>query len=502
MLVLEGICVGALSGLVVVAYRFILEKAGILSKGIYSFLKHDYYYLPVWIIALIIMAFAVGLIIRKQPMTKGSGIPQVEGVLLRQLDMNWLKVLAGKFAGGILCIAGGLSLGREGPSIQLGAATGQGFAALLKRPKIEEKFIITGGASAGLAAAFNAPLSGVIFALEEVHKNFSPLILLTATSSAITADVISKEFFGMKPVLNFPQMQVVPLDNYLYLIFLGIILGIFGVLFNYVLVKTQKLYEYLSFIPAHFRVIIPFLIAIIPGLFLNEIQGGGHDLIVSLVKKDYLLQMLLLILIAKFLFTMISFGSGAPGGIFLPMLAIGALTGKIYGVSMGYIFHLNPEYVNNFIVLAMAGYFTAVVRAPITGIVLVTEMTGSFSHLLSVSIVCIIAYLTADIMKSKPVYEILLERILHDKGDSAFKGDEAVKVVLEVPVSMGASLEGKMIKEVKWPENCLLVGIRRGSEDIIPNGNTRIYAGDYIIALVDEKRAPRVKRKLIKMGSI
>ncbi|MDG9688473.1 chloride channel protein, partial [Streptomyces sp. DH18] len=132
--------------------------------------------------------------VKNEPMISGSGIPQVEGVLLRELDMTWWKVILGKFFGGVLSIGSGLSLGREGPSVQLGAAIGQGFSKVFRRIKIEEKYLITSGASAGLAAAFNAPLAGAMFALEEVHKNFSPLILLSALSSALSADFIASSF--------------------------------------------------------------------------------------------------------------------------------------------------------------------------------------------------------------------------------------------------------------------------------------------------------------------
>jgi H+/Cl- antiporter ClcA len=163
-----------------------------------------------WIGVLIIIGYIVGLMVKHEPMISGSGIPQVEGVLLRKLDMSWWRVILGKFIGGILSIGSGLSLGREGPSVQLGAAVGQGFSKVFKRVKIEEKYLITSGASAGLAAAFNEPLAGVMFALEEVHKNFSPLVLL----SALSADFIASGFFGLKPVFTFVNLTTLPLNLY------------------------------------------------------------------------------------------------------------------------------------------------------------------------------------------------------------------------------------------------------------------------------------------------
>lgn len=168
-------------------YRIMLEKAESLRKEIYVFLQTGGFWATVlWFTALVLIAYFLGIIVQKEPMTGGSGIPQVKGVLLRQLKMNWLTVVIGKFIGGVLAIGAGLSLGREGPSIQLGAAVGQGVSRLLGRLRIEEKYLITSGASAGLAAAFNAPLAGVIFALEELHKSFSPIVLTSAIAASLT----------------------------------------------------------------------------------------------------------------------------------------------------------------------------------------------------------------------------------------------------------------------------------------------------------------------------
>ena len=200
-LVFEGVIVGAFSGLAVVLYRYLIELAGHFSRTIYMIQKENNLFIPLWLAVLIFLGYFTGVLIKKEPMVSGSGIPQVEGVLLRYFNMNWWRTLLGKLVGGFISICAGLSLGREGPSIQIGAAIAKGYSEIFKKVKLEEKFLITSGASAGLAAAFNAPLAGVMFSLEEVHKNFSPVVLVSAMAASITADVISKCFFGFKPVL-------------------------------------------------------------------------------------------------------------------------------------------------------------------------------------------------------------------------------------------------------------------------------------------------------------
>lgn len=500
-LVFEGVIVGIFSGLAVVLYRYLIELAGHFSRTIYQFLQNNNWFILPWFIVLVFLGYLVGMLLKAEPMIGGSGIPQVEGVLLRYFNMNWWKTLLGKFIGGVISICAGLSLGREGPSIQIGAAIAKGYGEIFKKVKLEEKFLTTSGASAGLAAAFNAPLAGVIFSLEEVHKNFSPVVLASAMAASITADVISKCFFGFKPVFDFQNISPMPLNNYLYVIILGIIMGVFGTLFNHTLLKTQDIYSAQKWLPQNMRPIIPFIMAGILGFVLPEVLGGGHELIASMVNIGFTMKLLLIILVIKFIFTMISYGSGAPGGIFLPLLVIGALAGNIYGNVIADIFSFNSYYIKNLIILAMAGYFTAIVRAPITGIILITEMTGSFSHLLSVAIVSVAAYITADILGSKPIYESLLDKMI-SIGNNKYKGNSKAKVLIETAVCMGSLLEGKKIKELKLPSECLLVAVKRGEHEIIPKGDTQIYAGDYLITLTNEDNASEVREKLTAIAEV
>jgi H+/Cl- antiporter ClcA len=250
-LVFEGIVVGVFSGLAVVLYRYLIEFAGHFSKKIYLLQQKNNWLIFLWLAVLIFLGYLVGILLKYEPMISGSGIPQVEGVLLRYFNMNWWKTLLGKFIGGVISIGAGLSLGREGPSIQIGAAIAKGYCEIFKKVKLEEKFLITSGASAGLAAAFNAPLAGVMFSLEEIHKNFSPVVLSSAMAASITADVVSKNFFGLKPVFDFQSISVMPLKNYHYIIILGIIMGVLGTVFNYSLLKTQNLYAMQKWLPEH-----------------------------------------------------------------------------------------------------------------------------------------------------------------------------------------------------------------------------------------------------------
>ncbi|WP_379152401.1 ClC family H(+)/Cl(-) exchange transporter [Paenibacillus sp. sgz5001063] len=495
-----GIAVGILSGTVVVMFRYVLEEALKQSLVFYQYQRNHLWVVPGWLAILILSGWCTGMLVKKQPGISGSGIPQVKAVLQNRLQLNWWKAVTSKFFGGAVSIGAGLSLGREGPSIQIGALVAEGFSRIFHKSKTETHILITCGASAGLSAAFNAPIAGVIFALEEVHMNFSPLIMISALTSSLVADFISKEFFGLTPVFNFSGIGTLPLADYYHLVLLGLLVGVSGIFFNKGLYFFQDLYQKITWIPSQARPVIPFVLAGILGLTLPSVLGGGNDLVNDLVSDPYSLTFLLLLLAVKFLFTMLSYGSSAPGGIFLPMLVIGGLIGTLYckfanGLLGGV--HLDEAY---FLIAAMAGFLTASLKAPITGIILITEMTGSFTNLLPIGIVCLAAYMTAEFFHSLPVYEVLLERFLH--GKSAFDKTDSSKVILEIPVHQGSLLDGIGIGEFQWPAHCLIVSVKRGAEEIIPTGSVVIRAGDSLIILTNDSQSTLVLEAVRKVAHI
>lgn len=421
MLITEGLCVGLVGGFVVLLYRVALTFAGDWLVKILSYMKGNPFRCVVWFLILAALAWIVGKLVKWEPMISGSGIPQVEGEIAGRLSQNWKRVLPAKFAGGFLCMLGGLSLGREGPSIQLGAMAGQGISRALGRGKREEKFLMTCGASAGLSAAFHAPLAGMMFAVEEIHKTFSIPILLPVMIASVTADYIASHILGLDPVFRFQITEYLPQNYYWLLILLGILVGVSGVFYNWGMLKAQELYRKIPFMKETGRLLIAFLTAGVLGIVMPWVLGSGSGLIVSLTQGEMVLGMVVLTLVMKFLFSAVSFGSGAPGGIFFPLLILGALIGAVFAMAGVEFFGLAPVYVNNFVLLGMTGFFTAIVRAPLTGIILLFEMSGSISQMLSLSIVSVTAYIVATLMRSEPIYDSLLKRILkadtivHDK---------------------------------------------------------------------------------------
>lgn len=474
--------VGLLSGCLVVLYRLGIEYGTEKAIRAYAYLHHHPIYILPWIFLALVVGLLIYLLIKWEPYAKGSGIPQVEGIVLLGMKMKWYTILMVRFLAGITASFFGLSLGREGPSIQIGACASQAIADKISKHKLEENCLITAGASAGLSAAFNAPLSGVIFALEEIHRSFSPNILIAATTAALTADVVSKYVFGLKTALNFFTVPQLQFGYYIWLPVLGVVSGTIGAIVNKLLLGFNSVFTKL---PTFLRPSLALLIALPAGLLLPEVLGGGQSLIQISEKAEVGLLTMFVFLVVKIIFTCTSFGSGVPGGIFMPILAIGAVSGTITGMAAVRV-GVPAEYIPVFCICAMAGVLSGTVKAPVTSILLMAEMTGSLVHLLPVATVAFIALLISDMLKTSPIYEVLLDRITFE--NTMEKKHSKNCSIIEISVELGSMADGKKIKDVNWPEGVLIVGLRRGDKEVVPNGSTQIVHGDYLVVLSTEKQ--------------
>ncbi len=360
--VLRGSLVGIVAGLVVVAFRLAIEKLFSVFTHLYSLATDNAIYLLLIGGLYLVIALLVGKLIKDEPNAKGSGIPQVEAELKGIMDLNWWSVLWRKFIGGVLSIASGLMLGREGPSIQLGAVTAKGVSVLLKSSEMERRSLIASGAAAGLAAAFNAPIAGLLFVVEEVYHQFSRLVWVSALAASITANFISLHVFGLMPVLHMPKdLQLLSLDQYWIYILLGVFLGLAGYVYEIVILNIQDFYTLLSKIiplPVPYYSVFAFLFIIPIGYFFPNLLGGGHHLILELPYLEQGLLTLAILILIRFVWSMISYGSGLPGGIFLPILTLGSLLGLFVARFFLDIGFISQEQMLLFIVLGMGQAFS------------------------------------------------------------------------------------------------------------------------------------------------
>jgi CIC family chloride channel protein len=475
--------VGACAGVVALFFRVALTGADALRNGLIDW-SHQ---IPLggWIFPMLFTALGAGVSValtrQYAPETGGSGIPHLEAVLHRVRKLEWKRVLPVKFFGGILAIGSGLTLGREGPTVQMGGAVGDAIARWLKVSPRERLTLISAGAGAGLAAAFNAPLSGLVFVLEEVRRDFQPIVFGAAFIAAAIADIVVRLASDQFPVFAVPSYPTPPLASLPIFAFLGLIAGLLGVLFNRSLLKTIESYARL---PSRFvlpaAAITGGLVGLV-GWFSPLAIGSGHSLAETVLKGEFLLSAIPLFFVTRFLLTTTSYGTGAPGGIFAPLLVLGALI----GLAIGQIAHnYAPDIVPIpavFAVVGMAAYFTAIVRAPLTGIMLIVEMTGNYSQMLPLLVCCFCAYATAEALKDLPIYEALLERDLKRGGDETFLKEP---VVVDFTIQDGALFSGLEVRSLGLPSGCILVRCSDGKREWIPNATTRLEAHMRITVVV------------------
>jgi CIC family chloride channel protein len=412
----------------------------------------------------------------------GSGIPQVEAVLRRHRKFRWRAVLPVKFLGGILAIGAGLGLGREGPTVQMGGAVGAGIARMLKVGTQERLVLVAAGAGAGLAAAFNAPLAGLIFVLEELQRDFRPMIFGAAFIAAAAADVVSRLFSGQLPAFAAPAYPAPALSHLPIFAILGVLAGILGVGFNRGLIASLNLFGRIG---PRYSVLKGVGIGAAAGLFTYfspQLVGSGHSLAEAALGAKVALTFIPLFFLGRFVLTLGSYGSGAPGGIFSPLLALGALIGLGVGDLAGMAFPHAGISPGAFAVVGMAAYFTAIVRAPLTGIVLIVEMTSSYALSLPLLVACFCAYGAAEATKDLPIYEVLLQRELSKAEDDAISQEE--NVVLELEVENGSRFDGLKVRDLGLPPGVLLVSCRDGYREWLPDADTKLLAHMRITAVV------------------
>lgn len=483
--------VGLLAGLLAVAFRIVLTEGDNLRNALLvrAHLHPAFGWLGVALLAGASASLAVLLVRRIAPEASGSGIPHLEAVLHRYRELHWKRVLGVKFGGGALALSSGLVLGREGPTVQMGGAVGAAVSEWLHVSQRDRLVLIAAGAGAGLAAAFNAPLAGLIFVLEEVQKDFRQAVFGAAFLAAATADIVARFASGQFPVFHVPSYPVPALTALPAFIVLGLICGLLGVVYNRSLMGTVHLFAKL---PPRMLVPTAGAVGAILGIiawFSPSAVGGGHILAERFLDGRAVLAEIPVWFLVRFVLSMASYGTGAPGGIFAPLLVLGALI----GLGVGETTHLlAPHLVPNpaiFAVVGMAAYFTAIVRAPLTGIVLIIEMTGNYAQMLPLLVACFCAYIVAEGLGQLPIYEALLERDLRRNGAHA---DPKEPLVLELEVEPASPFEGRLVRELGLPAGCILVNCRDGAREWIPTASTRLEAHVRVTAVI----APQAKGAL------
>jgi CIC family chloride channel protein len=405
----KALVIGLVAGLVASVFRNALQWCELTRI-------HWMEILPRWEslpVALVLGAvgsgFGLWLVRRFAPETAGSGIPHLKAVVLGEKPLRWKRVLPVKFLAGLSGIGGGLALGREGPTIQMGGAVGLMVAGWFRVTpgEGERKALIGAGAGAGLAAAFNAPLAGMIFVLEELQGNFTPVVFVAAFMAAVVADVVCRVLTGETPVFALHGMPSPSLNALPLALVLGLVAGLGGVAFNRSLLASMDLFDRLRRWPAFAVGALPGLVVGLAAWIYPGASGSGTVLAGWALDGRIALRWVLVLTAARFILSMVSYGCGAAGGIFAPLLVIGALGGFALGGAAHAMLPVWAPHPEVFAVLGMGALLTAIVRAPLTGIVLMIELTGQYDFMLPLLVSCFVAYGVAEAMGNLPIYESL-----------------------------------------------------------------------------------------------
>ncbi len=487
----RAIVLGLVTGLAAVAFTRLLATADEFRTRM---IEQAHAYAP-WGMAMPVLLGALGagvavwLVRRVAPEASGSGIPQLKAVLHHLHTMRGLRILAVKFVGGVIGIGSGLALGREGPTIQMGGALGQTVSGWFRCTARERQTLIAAGAGAGLAAAFNAPLSGLVFVLEEVQRDFTPTVFTATLIASVTADVLARSLSGQLPIFHVQTESIPSLQGLPVSLLVGVTAGVLGVAFNRALVGTLDLFQRIRHWPAWGPGALAGSIVGAVGWFVPGALGGGHRLVEQTLAGNVALLLLPAVFALRFVLTMVSYGCGAPGGIFAPLLVLGSELGLAVGILSQRVLPHAVDHPETFAVVGMAAYFSAIVRAPLTGIVLVVEMTGNYSLVLPLLAACLTAYGVADFLRDRPVYEALLERdLLRGQERPALTGT----LLLELTIAPGSPFDGARVRDLGLPPGCVLVTLQRDLEERVPTAESRLQAGDRVTAVVAPEAAEAV----------
>lgn len=349
------------------------------------------------------------------PEAAGSGIQEVEGVLLHKRPIFWRRLLPVKFVGGVLALSAKMVAGREGPTIQMGANLGDMLGEIFQVKKRRRDTLIAAGSAAGLAAAFNAPLAGVLFVIEEMRNAFNfnftnfKMVAICTVMATITTELV----IGSAPAIRMAVFETPGLDSLWFFFLFGIVMGLAGLLFNKGLIFWLTVTDGLSI---RLRVLYVLAVGALVGLlayYKPELVGGGYEIIENFLALPPGITELTAILLFRFVATLVCYATGVPGGIFAPMLALGTLFGLFCFYFVNQVAPWLGIHPGMFAVAGMGALFSAAIRSPLTGIVLVVEMTQNYSLILPLMVCCLTSTTVTQLAKDQPIYTQLLRRSLN-----------------------------------------------------------------------------------------
>lgn len=412
---LTGLLIGSVGG----AFRLLLIKADYLrTELVLRAYKWPY---TGWLVPMAVgltgAALARWLVVRFAPTAEGSGVQRVEAVFDGEVKPSpHGAVVVVKFFGGLLAIGSGLALGREGPTVQMGASLSSIISRFLVKHEEDAKVVMAAGAGAGLAVAFNAPIGGSVFVFEELTSSFTSWLLMGTLAAATFAVWTMRLFLGNHLDFLVRQVSLTAVWKGWPFLVLGGMLGAVGALYNSTIIGLLRVCDRpVRITPLQRAALIGATIGL-TAWFAPAMVGGGDNLTQGVLSDHYAVTALAGIFVLRFLIGPCSYAAGAPGGLFAPMLLLGASFGALFG---GVLNHFLPSLGITSVacaVVGMATLFTACVRAPLTGIILAVEMTGRGDLTVALLGASLVAMVVTTLLGSEPIYETLKRRMIEQQN--------------------------------------------------------------------------------------
>ncbi len=480
-----GALSGVLTAVVVVLFKFLANYAVHASQTVYTYLKGAPYFIPLALLILFGLAVLLSNVYKKHGNLRGGGIPTSVGVIRGMMSFNWLDSLIGVFILSLITFVCGIALGTEGPSVQLGTAVGGGCVLLFpKRFKAWRRYSMTGGACAGFAVATGAPVSGILFALEEAHERISPMIFIVAVTSVlcsfITASILSP-LFGVSVYL-IPQIEhtVLQISEYYIPAIIGVCFGLYSVLFlRFYKFIRRLINDKLKKVKERYFIFFVLVLTLGLGLVSFSFVSTGHDLMLSLFEKNLPILMLALIIILRSLLTVGSNCSGLTGGVFLPILAIGTALSVLLAIALIKIFGIDESYYTLILALGISACIAGMMKMPLTAIVFAIEACSCYNNVLPVIICALLSFVVVEAFSTKCINECVLD----DRLERLYQSERKMMFEVKVVVQQGAFAVGKQMRDILWPTNLHVLALsvpKANEKEGVAHGGRVIQEGDIL----------------------
>jgi len=408
----SGLAVGALAGLVGSAFNFALVAAERFRGSLLDWAHNlpDVGWLAPVSLAAGAAFVARWLVRRYAPEASGSGVQRVEAILRGGAGRLNPAVLPVKFVGGVLALGAGMALGREGPTVQMAAAIGEGWARLFKLRPGDHRALLAAGAGAGLAAAFNAPLAGAIFVFEELLRRFELRVAVATLAACSGGLVIMRMLIGDHLVFAVPPIVVDLFPGYLMFLGFGVVMGALGVLYARMVVAGLNFAERLRRVPPEMQAAAVGAVVGLLAFIAPDAIGSGESQVQSMLAGGHPFATIGTLFAVRLVLGPLCYAPGLPGGLFAPLLVVGAAAGLLLGMGAESVVPELKTPLAAFAAVGMGALFVAVVGAPVTGIALVVEMTGATTLFVPLLTACASALAVPALLGSRPIYDTLRDR--------------------------------------------------------------------------------------------